>query len=175
VICAVLCDDLTRQISSPIGQFDSANLLLVTTNAIESHAKDLLKTEGPRDVSEKRDSKKRPLQLHQRNWGNSCRLRPPSGFYGVRTNGRNKNRHEATITRNGKTCALGTFGTKEEAALVYDRQARETIGTNPQSTLSLNYETIAAAEEAATQAQARAKQSSATAAVERGETKRRRQ
>jgi hypothetical protein len=87
---------------------------------------------------------------------------------------KNEKSHAASITRNGKTCFLGRFGTKEEAALVYDTQAREIIGMNPQSTLSLNYETIAAAEEAATQAQAHAKQSSATAAVKRGETKRRR-
>jgi hypothetical protein len=48
------------------------------------------------------------------------------------------------------------FDTKEEAALALDRHVRMLMLTNPQSKLSLNYETITAAEEAATQAQAQA-------------------
>jgi hypothetical protein len=56
----------------------------------------------------------------------------------------------------GKTCILGIFDTKEEAALAIDRHVRMLMLTNLQSKISLNYETITAAEEAATQAQAQA-------------------
>jgi hypothetical protein len=45
---------------------------------------------------------------------------------------------------------LGTFDTKQEAALAYDTEARQ-CGEDKQ----LNYESIAAAEEAAMQAQAK--------------------
>jgi hypothetical protein len=72
--------------------------------------------------------------------------RPASGFYGVYVN---KKRWEAQITYNSKLQYLGTFDTKQEAALVYDREARQCGKDKP-----LNYESIAAAEEAAVQAQA---------------------
>jgi hypothetical protein len=64
----------------------------------------------------------------------------------------NKKRWQAKIGYNNKKHALGTFDTKQEAALAYDRRARQ-CGKN---TLR-NYESIAAAEEAAAQAQAELK------------------
>jgi hypothetical protein len=45
---------------------------------------------------------------------------------------------------NGKRHNLGTFATKQEAALAYDREARQCRKSKP-----LNYESIAAAGEAA--------------------------
>jgi hypothetical protein len=69
-----------------------------------------------------------------------------SGFYGVSTNGK---RWSASIRYNGKLHYLATFGTKQEAALAYDRKARQR-GEHK----LLNYESIKAAEEAAVQAQA---------------------
>jgi hypothetical protein len=72
--------------------------------------------------------------------------RPSSGFYGVHANGK---RWQAQITYDSKRHSLGTFDTKQEAALAYDRKARQCGKDN-----LLNYESIKAAEEAALQAQA---------------------
>jgi hypothetical protein len=67
--------------------------------------------------------------------------RPPSGFYGVSAA---KKRWRAQIFYDGKQYRLGTFDTKQEAALAYDRrEARQC------RSCLLNYESIAAAEEAA--------------------------
>jgi hypothetical protein len=55
-----------------------------------------------------------------------------------------KKRWRAQITDDSKKHHLGIFGTKQEAALAYDRKARQCGGAKP-----LNYESIAAAEEAA--------------------------
>jgi hypothetical protein len=72
--------------------------------------------------------------------------RPASGFYGVCAQ---KKRWKATICYDSKEHGLGTFDTKQEAALAYDRAARQCGKDKP-----LNYESIRAAEEAAVQAQA---------------------
>jgi hypothetical protein len=72
--------------------------------------------------------------------------RPSSGFYGVYASGK---RWTAQITYDNKHHHLGTFDTKQEAALAYDRKARQCGKDRP-----LNYESIKAAEEAAVQAQA---------------------
>jgi hypothetical protein len=72
--------------------------------------------------------------------------RPASGFYGVTTNGK---RWQAQIRYDSKNHSLGTFDTRQEAALAYDREARQ-CGKDK----LLNYESIKAAEEAAVQAQA---------------------
>jgi hypothetical protein len=60
-------------------------------------------------------------------------------------------RWAAYIRYGGKKHNLGTFDTKQEAALAYDRKARQCGEDKP-----LNYESITAAEEAAVQAQAQA-------------------
>jgi hypothetical protein len=75
------------------------------------------------------------------------RPRPPSGFYGV--NAKGKKRWAAQIYYGNKKHNLGTFDTKQEAALAYDMAARQRQEEKP-----LNYESIKAAEEAAAQAQA---------------------
>jgi hypothetical protein len=72
--------------------------------------------------------------------------RPTSGFYGVNAN---RKRWKAQLFYDNKNHGLGTFGTKQEAALAYNREARQ-CGKDK----ALNYESIAAAEEAAVQAQA---------------------
>jgi hypothetical protein len=72
--------------------------------------------------------------------------RPASGFYGVTANGK---RWKAQIRSDSKRHNLGTFDTKQEAALAYDSHARRCGACKP-----LNHESIAAAEEAAEQAQA---------------------
>jgi hypothetical protein len=74
------------------------------------------------------------------------RPRPASGFYGVRASGK---RWQASFAYDSKNHSLGSFDTKQEAALAYDRAARQCGKDKP-----LNYESIAAAEEAAAQAHA---------------------
>jgi hypothetical protein len=71
---------------------------------------------------------------------------PASGFYGVRASGK---RWKSQINYDNKKHSLGTFDTKQEAALAYDREARQCGKDKP-----LNYESIAAAQDAAAQAQA---------------------
>jgi hypothetical protein len=60
--------------------------------------------------------------------------RPPSGYYGVAAKGK---RWQAHIHCDGKKQNLGTFDTKQEAALAYDREARQRGEDKP-----LNYESI---------------------------------
>jgi hypothetical protein len=67
--------------------------------------------------------------------------RPPSGFHGVSAI---KKRWRAQIYYDSKDHHLGLFDTKQEAALAYDRAARQCGKDKP-----LNYESIEAAEEAA--------------------------
>jgi hypothetical protein len=67
----------------------------------------------------------------------------PSGFYGVTASGK---RWKAQIRYDSKMHNIGTFDTKQEAALAYDREARQ-YGEDK----LLNYESIKAAEEAAAQ------------------------
>jgi hypothetical protein len=67
--------------------------------------------------------------------------RPASGLYGVYAS---KKRWKVQIYYDSKTHHLGCFGTKQEAALAYDREARQCGEDTP-----LNYESIKAAEEAA--------------------------
>jgi hypothetical protein len=64
-----------------------------------------------------------------------------SGFYGVYANGKG---WQATICYNSKNQGFGSFHTKQEAALAYDRAARQCGKDKP-----LNYESTAAAEAAA--------------------------
>jgi hypothetical protein len=77
---------------------------------------------------------------------NEKRWHPTSGFYGVHASGK---RWQAKICYSGKDHYLGTFNTKQEAALAYDREARQCGEEKP-----LNYESVKAAEEAAVKAQA---------------------
>jgi hypothetical protein len=80
------------------------------------------------------------------------RPRPKSGFYGVYRNSAVGHAlgWRAEIRYGGKGHHLGTFATKQEAALAYDKSSREHAeGARP-----LNYTTIIEAEEAAAQAQA---------------------
>jgi hypothetical protein len=72
--------------------------------------------------------------------------RPASGFYGVYAVGK---QWKTMIRYGSKQHKLGTFDTKQEAALAYDRKARQC----GKITL-LNYESIMVAEDAAVQAQA---------------------
>jgi hypothetical protein len=73
--------------------------------------------------------------------------RPRSGFYGVSKNGR---RWMAALNISAKFTHVGTFDTKEEAALAYDRAAR--ARSLMRGTSSFNYATIEAAEQAAAEA-----------------------
>jgi hypothetical protein len=72
--------------------------------------------------------------------------RQPSGFHGVTAKGK---RWGAQIAYGGKTHYIGSFGTKQAAALAYDTAAREHGGKR-----KLNYKSIEAAEEAAAEAEA---------------------
>jgi hypothetical protein len=67
--------------------------------------------------------------------------RPPSGFHGVYARG---NQWKAQIVYGGNYHYIGTFDTKQEAALAYDTAAREHGGGK----MKLNYESIKAANEA---------------------------
>jgi hypothetical protein len=79
------------------------------------------------------------------------RARPGSGFFGVYDEGK---RWQAQITSSDKTHWLGTFDTKEEAALAYDREARQCEGgAEGEEKPPLNYERMEQAEEAAALAQ----------------------
>jgi hypothetical protein len=69
--------------------------------------------------------------------------RPASGFYGVSAN---KMRWQAHIYYDSNKLNLGSFDTKEEAALVYDAKARQCGEEKP-----LNYASIKEAEDAAVQ------------------------
>jgi hypothetical protein len=72
--------------------------------------------------------------------------RPASGFYGVTAD---RKQWQATVYHDSKRHYLGTFDTKQEAALAYDRKARQ-CGEDKM----LNYESTKAAGEAAIEAQA---------------------
>jgi hypothetical protein len=72
--------------------------------------------------------------------------RPASGFYGVSAKGK---RWNAKIRYDSKNHNLGSFDTEQEAALAYDREARQCRVER-----RLNYDSIEAAEEAAAKAQA---------------------
>jgi hypothetical protein len=74
------------------------------------------------------------------------KARPSSGYYGVYMNGK---RWRAKTNYGGKSHYLGNFGTKQEAALAYDKEARKRGGDEKKA---LNYSTIEEAEEAAVQA-----------------------
>jgi hypothetical protein len=73
--------------------------------------------------------------------------RQSSGFHGVTALGK---RWQARICYGGKNRYIGAFATKQEAALAYDRAARDHGGGKKK----LNYESIEAAEEAAAEAKA---------------------
>jgi hypothetical protein len=74
------------------------------------------------------------------------RARPPSGYYGVHAN---KMWWQAGIRYVSKQRGLGTFDNKLDAALTYDRAARECGEEKP-----LNYGSIEAVKEAEAEAQA---------------------
>jgi hypothetical protein len=86
------------------------------------------------------------VQAHEAHAAHTRTLAPStaSGFHGVRAS---KKRWQAYIYYDNKSHSLGTFDTKQEAALAYDRAARQCKKDKP-----LNYESSKAAEEAARQA-----------------------
>jgi hypothetical protein len=71
--------------------------------------------------------------------------RPASGYYGVGASGK---RWRACVYYGGKHHRLGGFDTKQEAALAYDREARQYREEKPP-----NYESMKGAEEATRKAQ----------------------
>jgi hypothetical protein len=68
------------------------------------------------------------------------RPRPPSGFYGVYAD---RKRWKAKLSYGSKTHNLGSYDTKPEAALAYDRAVRKCGENKP-----LNYDSLKAAERA---------------------------
>ena len=74
------------------------------------------------------------------------RARPKSGYYGVRSDGK---KWQARINYNGKKFNLGSFVTKEQAALAYDQAARVHTPEKP-----TNYTTLEEAQQAADRAEA---------------------
>jgi hypothetical protein len=74
------------------------------------------------------------------------RARPASGYYGVYAKGK---RWQSMVCFGSKKHHLGSFDTKQEAALAYDKDARK----SGKEGKMLNYDTIEEAEEAAAQAQ----------------------
>jgi hypothetical protein len=74
------------------------------------------------------------------------RARPASGYYGVYAKGK---RWQSMVCFGSKKHHLGSFDTKQEAALAYDKEARK----SGKEGKMLNYDTIEEAEEAAAQAQ----------------------
>jgi hypothetical protein len=94
-------------------------------------------------------SRKRPRDESQgkavTNAQQRVRARPASGYYGVYAI---KKRWKAEIYYGGERHSLGTFDTKQGAALAYDRAARACGEAKP-----LNYDSMKAAEEAAAEAQ----------------------
>jgi hypothetical protein len=77
----------------------------------------------------------------------TARVTAHSGFHGVSAK---RNRWQAYINDDSKQRYLGTYDTKQEAALAYDRAAWAEHGDKRK----LNYVTIKAAEAAAAAAQA---------------------
>eukprot|EP00935_MAST-01C_sp_MAST-1C-sp1_P000407 g407.t1 len=74
------------------------------------------------------------------------RPRPPSGFYGVTASG---DKWAAQVYYAGSIHFLGQFRTKEQAAFVYDAEARKSARSKP-----TNYPTLKAAKQAADRAEA---------------------
>jgi hypothetical protein len=81
------------------------------------------------------------------------RPRPLSGFYGVEFN---KPAWRARINYGNKMHLIGSFATKEAAALAYDRETRKR-GFDDGFERALNYDTIEEAQSAAAEAEAQLK------------------
>jgi hypothetical protein len=129
--------------SSPLGTFDTKQeaALAYDREARQCGKEKLLNYESIKAAEE---AATQAQAEHRCEW--QPKPRPASGFYGVSANGK---RWTAQIDYDNKRHYLGTFDTKQEAALAYDREARQ-CGKDK----LLNYESIKAVEEAATQAQA---------------------